>query len=256
MQELTIDKEFEGLLPPLTAEQFNLLETGITAQGCLQPIIVWANHEDTILDGHNRYRICTRFDIPFKTKALKFESREDVIAWIKQHARGQRNMTEEQLSDLRGAEYEREKKPPGHPQLPHGGEVSDGPTRKKLAKKHGVGASTIDRDAKFHKALNTIAETCGAPAKEKILMGESGLTKSQVVKAATLPAKKMQAAIKNGKLPSGSEGRPIVRNPVVEAMQFARMAIEDLKRITPEDPEREKAFCHVEKWINSQRSMS
>ena len=87
-------------------------------------------------------------------------------------------------------------------------------------------------------------------------MGQGGLTKSQVVKAATLPPKKMQQAIKNGKLPSGSDGRPAVHRPVVHAMEFARMAIEDLKRIASDDPEREEAFCHVEKWINSQRSKS
>ena len=43
-------------------------------------------------------------------------------------------------------------------------------------------------------------------------------------------------------------------NTVTDAMRFARVAISELKRIRPNDPEKNKAFDHVEQWIKENRS--
>ena len=53
--ELRIDPEFEGKIPPLTAEEFRQLEENILADGLvINPLIIW---NGVIVDGHNRFHI-------------------------------------------------------------------------------------------------------------------------------------------------------------------------------------------------------
>lgn len=56
--------------------------------------------DDTIVNGHNRYEICTQFDIPFTTHALDFDSRDDAKAWIIQNQFARRNLTPYQRVEL------------------------------------------------------------------------------------------------------------------------------------------------------------
>ena len=61
--ELRIDEEFKRLIPPLTHDEYALLEQSIIDDGCREALCVWRN---TIIDGHNRYEICHRHNIPFR----------------------------------------------------------------------------------------------------------------------------------------------------------------------------------------------
>lgn len=58
MHKLKIDPQYEKLIPPLSAEEFKYLEVNIKRDGCREPLCVW---ENTIIDGHNRYKICINF---------------------------------------------------------------------------------------------------------------------------------------------------------------------------------------------------
>jgi hypothetical protein len=51
----------------------------------------------------------------------------------------------------------------------------------------------------------------------------------------------------------GSDGRRIPKQAATEAMQFAAMAISQLERIRPDDPNRDEALARVEKWIRNAR---
>lgn len=84
-----IDTEFKNLIPPLTAEEYAGLETSLIQEGCRDALIVWG---DILIDGHNRFEICTRHNIPFETTELFFESRNDVIEWIIKNQFGRRNL--------------------------------------------------------------------------------------------------------------------------------------------------------------------
>jgi hypothetical protein len=42
MIELTIDPEFRALIPPLTAGEQAQLEANLLAEGCRDPLVVWA----------------------------------------------------------------------------------------------------------------------------------------------------------------------------------------------------------------------
>ena len=81
MINLKIDPEFQSQIPPLTDDEFKQLEENILKEGKLiSPLIVWGN---TLVDGHNRYEIVQEHpEISFSTMPLRFESREEVLAYV------------------------------------------------------------------------------------------------------------------------------------------------------------------------------
>lgn len=97
MEELDIDREFAAMCPALTPEEFKLLEEGIIADGCRDPIVLWRG---LILDGHNRYEICTKHKLTFKTKTLNLPDREAAVKWIARNQLGRRNLNESQRAML------------------------------------------------------------------------------------------------------------------------------------------------------------
>ena len=55
----------------------------------------------TILDGHNRYRICHENSIPFAVEEKSFESRESAKIWLIRNQLGRRNLPDFQKCELR-----------------------------------------------------------------------------------------------------------------------------------------------------------
>ena len=104
---LKIDQEFRALIRPLTQKEYNQLEKNLIRDGCINPIITW---DGFIIDGHNRYSICTQNKIPFSVMEIEFSCREEAIAWICAQQLGRRNITEETRKFLIGMQYEAEKK--------------------------------------------------------------------------------------------------------------------------------------------------
>ena len=74
MSEVIIDEEFRVLLPTLDGETFRLLEESILQHGCRDPLVLW---NGILIDGYNRYKICTHHDIPFSTVDIEFDSRDE-----------------------------------------------------------------------------------------------------------------------------------------------------------------------------------
>lgn len=105
-KEIKIDPRFKSLIRPLLKDEYQQLEQNLLVDGCLNPIILW---KGTIVDGHNRYEICTRLGIEFETQEMDFESDEDVIAWICSNQLGRRNISDETRKYLIGKRYEAEK---------------------------------------------------------------------------------------------------------------------------------------------------
>jgi hypothetical protein len=87
--ELKIDSEFRDLIPPLSPEELGNLEQSLLSEGCRDAILTW---NDFIIDGHNRYGLCTKLGIPFRTEARQFESRNDVCIWMIQNQFARRNL--------------------------------------------------------------------------------------------------------------------------------------------------------------------
>ena len=90
---MKIDPEFKALIPPLSKEEFQQLEENILKDGIRDSLIVWDNGTDWILlDGHNRYEIAQKHDLPYNQRRMEFESREDAKLWMLRNQLGRRNL--------------------------------------------------------------------------------------------------------------------------------------------------------------------
>jgi N6-adenosine-specific RNA methylase IME4 len=100
---IVIDKEFADLITPLRDDERGLLEQNLKQDGCRNALVLWYDEATglfILIDGHNRYEICTRLKLRFRTKVLKFESREHVKLWILENQMGQRNLDDDQRAVL------------------------------------------------------------------------------------------------------------------------------------------------------------
>jgi N6-adenosine-specific RNA methylase IME4 len=91
--EIKINEEFKKLIPPLTDEEYNQLEENIKNYGWRDDsaIILWNN---TIIDGHHRYKICSENNIKFKTIFMNFDNENEVKLWMINEQKGRRNLTD------------------------------------------------------------------------------------------------------------------------------------------------------------------
>jgi len=88
--DILIDQEFRTLIPPLSPDEYAGLEQSIIAEGNRVPIDTWQGY---IVDGHNRYDICQKHNIPLKpANELALASREDVKIWIINNQLSRRNL--------------------------------------------------------------------------------------------------------------------------------------------------------------------
>ena len=97
LYDLTVDPEFRDLIPPLNEEELKLLEASLVADGCESPLIVW---NGVIVDGHNRYAICRKHEIPFAIQEKDFSSRDDAMLWMLRNQLGRRNLNSYQRVEL------------------------------------------------------------------------------------------------------------------------------------------------------------
>ena len=91
MGEIVVDSEFKSLIPPLTDDEYSGLEESILAEGCRDALVLWG---DTLIDGHNRYEICSRHGIPFRTIQKDFDNRDDAMLWMIDLQRNRRNLSQ------------------------------------------------------------------------------------------------------------------------------------------------------------------
>jgi len=98
MADLFIDSEFHSIIPPLSVEEYAGLEASIIREGNRVPIDTW---NGTIVDGHNRYDICTKHNIPLKpANELHFADRDEAKIWIINNQLDRRNLNNYQRSVL------------------------------------------------------------------------------------------------------------------------------------------------------------
>jgi hypothetical protein len=178
---LTVIKELREFIIPLADEELAQLERNILEHGCRDPLTVWQKSDDqlVLIDGHNRYRICQKHNLPFKVRKINFKDVESVKVWMVDNQMGRRNLTPDQMSYYRGLKYlSLKRKRGGYDNVKYKGQ-RDNSTSEFLASNFNVSESTIKRDAKFADGLNIIAQT-NPKLRMKILTGESKVKKSDV----------------------------------------------------------------------------
>lgn len=99
--EVTIDREFASLIPPLTDEEYQQLEQSILRDGCRDGLVVWPrNGKLILLDGHNRRRICKQHKKRYSLVKYDPGSRDAARLWIVTNQLARRNLTSYQRGEL------------------------------------------------------------------------------------------------------------------------------------------------------------
>jgi hypothetical protein len=139
-----------------------------------------------LLDGYSRFDICTRNGIAFWVLELPVAGREAARAWILAHQTGQRTLTPNGLSYIRGLCYLLEKQSHGGDHRNkiasdqndhlHGESADPMKTEQRLAREYGLSGVTMRRSAKFAEAVEQITANCGHDAKELFFAPEGWLT--------------------------------------------------------------------------------
>lgn len=92
MYELNIDEEFRRLHIPMVEKKLKRLEQNIYQRGATRPILIWNGF---IVDGHKRYDIFHRRNIPFRVHCVDFPGRTEVMEWLCDKNLLRQDLTEE-----------------------------------------------------------------------------------------------------------------------------------------------------------------
>ena len=167
LDDLVVDKEFDGLLPVLTLEESERLEQSILKNGMLDPIKVWeepGTGRYIIIDGHNRYRILKKHNISLKywedykiMYADELSDRDAVKQWMLEQQLGRRNLSEAERYEIVQKfksvfeKKAKENQSSGGKGLPTLSKVN---TRKEMAKAVGVSEGTYQKMDKVMQSDN------------------------------------------------------------------------------------------------------
>ncbi len=96
--DITVLPELQAYIDPLTPDEHDALERSILEEGCRDALVLWGN---VLVDGHNRYGICKKHGLPFKTvQNTRFQNMEDVHLWMIDQHLGRRSVSEFQRGVL------------------------------------------------------------------------------------------------------------------------------------------------------------
>src|SRR5262245_3829620 len=179
-----IDPEFASLIPALAPDEFARLEASILREGCRDPLIVWEG-EGILLDGHNRYRICTENGLPFNVEYRSLASREAARDFILHRQLGRRNISPDAAGYLRGKRYLEMKRQRERTDLTSG-HFDPKRLSERLGEEYKVGEKSIRRDAQFAEAVDRIASNCGDAARAWLLSRDLTLARSGVLRLSKL----------------------------------------------------------------------
>ena len=221
MDKLIIDPEFRDKIPPLTEDEFSLLEENILSDGAVfSPLIVW---DGTILDGHNRYEIIQKHpELTYAVHKVSFANRYEALSWICKNQLGRRNLTPQQKKYLIGQRYEAEKQADAFhgnqhtlsdesgadKKCPH--QNSRHVTQSRIAKETNTSASYVREAGTFAKGVDA-AEEALPGIKQEILTGTIKPTASAVAAVAKAdPEERLRLAadLKKSKDDKGKKPRP------------------------------------------------
>lgn len=191
--ELHISQRLRDALPSLTDEQWERLRDNITEDGRLtDPIVHWWDGErEVIVDGMTRWGILGELEaegveIPYDTERMEFDDIGAAEVWILRRQAGRRNLTPQQLAEIRGRWYNAEKDRDPESRLPSGQidhqgrdtEKTKEPREKtadRIAAETGVSEATVRRDAKKQETIQAIPENIRGGMKDVLQSATQGL---------------------------------------------------------------------------------
>lgn len=190
---ITINEELRAYIDPLTVNEYQALERSILAEGCRDALVLWG---EVLIDGHNRYAICQKHGIEFKTvQNTRFNSIEDVMLWMIDNHLARRSVSDFQrgvlalrkkeivASRLRQTEESIAGDSPA-------AEVPSKQTREEVAKIAGISSNAITQIEKIQRAATP-------ELVEAVRSGTISINAAATV--ASLPGDQQVAAVAGGK---------------------------------------------------------
>lgn len=208
ISDLTVDEEFESVIPPLTDEEFELLKESILDDGeVYHPLVVWNN---IIVDGHHRYKILKEHpELKYRITKREFENRYEVISWICLNQLGRRNLSGLQKQILIGRKFKAEKSAYGETHDFRGNQYTEvvspqnegiakckNPTAEKIGKELGVSHATVERAEKIVDGVDAAEEVLPGFAKD-ITSGKIKPKQSDVAAIAKAPTEERRQLAEN-----------------------------------------------------------
>ena len=196
---ITISDELRAYVDPLTSHEYEALERSILAEGCRDALVLWG---EVLIDGHNRYAICRKHGLPFKTvQNGNFASIEDVMLWMIDNHLARRSVSDFQrgmlalrkkaiLSARTKAQKEAEPEAATEAAPEAATERPPLSTREEVAKVAGISSNAVSRIEKIQK-------TATPELVEAVRSGAISLNAAAAV--ASLPSEEQVAAVNGGR---------------------------------------------------------
>ncbi len=231
------------MIPPLTEDEQKTLEDTILEDGRIYfPLIVWNN---TIIDGHNRYRILQKLPtLRYEIREKDFADREEAKAWICKNQLGRRNLTPEQKKYLIGKQFESEKSSQGGnhgnqytalPTCQVGTLATKADTAERIAKENGIGRRSVYRAEAFSKAVD-IADEIEPGIRSEFLNGNIKVTEKDIRALAIADLIERPAIIAELRnLPKKRNKPSKTDKPLTEMQQIGRDMLTARSKGTAED---------------------
>jgi hypothetical protein len=216
---ITVNEELLAYIDPLTTEERNALERSLLAEGCRDALVLWG---EVLVDGHNRYDICSKHGILFNTvQNSYFKSMDDVHLWMIEQHLGRRSVSDYQRGVLalrKKAILSARATPP----------ASETPTRTVLATEPLITRDAIAKEARISSnTVSQIEKIQKSAAPELVAAVKSGtISINAAATVASLPVDEQVAAVAGGKKELQQAARQ-----VREAKAVARTEPESLEGV-------------------------
>ncbi len=206
--DIIVNQELKAYIDPLTQDEHDALERSLLAEGCRDALVLWG---DVLIDGHNRYGICSKHGIPFNTvQNTRFKSMDDVHLWMIEQHLGRRSVSDYQrgvlalrkrdiLEARRRAEQEQlRRESDGEATLSEAGDDSDTPPWEPAPK---LSKADLAREAKLSPSQVTMIEKIHEHATAEVIeaMRVGAISLSAAATVASLPEEEQRAAARGGK---------------------------------------------------------
>jgi hypothetical protein len=227
---IIINEELRSFIDPLTPVEYAALERSLQAEGCRDALVLW---RDVLIDGHNRYEICQKHGIPFRTvHNNNFAALEDVMLWVidnnlarrsvSDFQRGMLALRKKEIVAARAAQRAAEAPPEQAPEQAGADESIDPPwnSREDVAKAARVSANTLSQ-------IERIRKTAAPELVDAVRSGT--ISVSAAASVASLPADAQVAAVAGGKKELQQAARQ------VREQKTGARPKKEIDALTPED---------------------
>ena len=205
--DIIVNEELKAYIDPLTQDEHEALERSLLAEGCRDALVLWG---DVLIDGHNRYGICSKHGIPFNTvQNTRFKSMDDVHLWMIEQHLGRRSVSDYQrgvlalrkrdiLETRRRAEQEQLRRESEGEAAPSATADNDSPPWDPAPK---LSKADLAREAKLSPSQVTMIEKIHDHATAEVIeaMRVGAISLSAAATVASLPEDEQRAAARGGK---------------------------------------------------------